>query len=276
MDQFRPQGFSILPLVVKNLLIINGLTFVATLVLESRGIGLTNLLGLHFLTSEQFRPYQFVTHMFMHGSFLHIFSNMFALWMFGSVLENVWGPKRFFFFYFSCGLGGAFAHLGVSWWTYHEIAQEVNAYQLNPGLGAFVSLIQQHSSFLSENYVKSINNFYNAWQSDPTDPTMINTSRQMATLVLKGFADIPIVGASGAVFGVLIAFGLLFPNTYLYVYFFIPVKAKYFVLFYAGFELYAGISGAQDGIAHFAHLGGALVGFLLVKYWNRNLRRNFF
>ena len=276
MDQFRPQGFSILPLVVKNLLIINGLMFAATLVLDSRGIDLTNILGLHFFTSDLFKPYQLVTHMFMHGSFLHIFSNMFALWMFGSSLENAWGPKRFFFFYFSCGLGGAFMHLGVSWWTYHGIAQDINAYQLHPGLAEFVSLIQRHNDVLSESYAKSINNFYNSWQANPNDPSMINTSRQMATLVLKGFADIPIIGASGAVFGVLVGFGMLFPNQYIYLNFLFPIKAKYFVIGYAVLELISGVTGSQDGIAHFAHLGGALVGFLLVKYWNRNLRKDFF
>src|SRR5580765_3844879 len=112
MDQFRPGRFQILPLVVKNLLIINGLMFLATIVLENYHFDLTDSLGLHFFASSKFRPYQLITHMFMHGSFLHIFSNMFALWMFGSVLENVWGPKRFLIFYFVCGLGGDFMHLG--------------------------------------------------------------------------------------------------------------------------------------------------------------------
>src|SRR5580765_652789 len=123
MTDFRPQGFNILPLVVKNLLILNGLMFLATIVAQRYGYDLTDVLGLHFFASEKFKPFQLVTHMFMHGSFLHIFSNMFALWMFGSVLENVWGPKRFLFFYFACGLGGAFMHLGVSWWQYHQIQE---------------------------------------------------------------------------------------------------------------------------------------------------------
>jgi membrane associated rhomboid family serine protease len=277
MDQFRPQRFDILPPVVKNLLIINGLMFAATLVLDSTmGVDLINIFGLHFFTSDEFRPYQLVSHMFMHGSFMHIFSNMFALWMFGSALENVWGPKRFFYFYFACGIGGALAHMGVTWWTYHGIAEDVRAYQLHPGLSEFVSLVQRQGNALTSDYAKSINEFYNAWQLNPTDSLMIEESKEKAELVLKAFADVPIVGASGAVFGVLIAFGLLFPNTYLYIYFFVPVKAKYFVIFYAGFELYSGFSGSQDGIAHFAHLGGALVGFLLVKYWNRNMRKDFF
>jgi membrane associated rhomboid family serine protease len=105
---------------------------------------------------------------------------------------------------------------------------------------------------------------------------MIETSKQMALIPLTSFADIPIVGASGAVFGVLVAFGMLFPNQYVYVSFLLPIKAKYFVFGYAALELISGIRGSQDGIAHFAHIGGALVGFLLIKYWNRNLRKDFF
>ncbi len=277
MDQFRPQSFQILPPAVKNLLIINGLMFAATFVFKNTmNVNLIRILGLHFFTSDQFEPYQLVTHMFMHGSFLHIFSNMFALWMFGSALENVWGAKKFLFFYFSCGFGGALMHLGVSWWTYQGIEQQVLDYQMHPGLGEFVSLIQRQSNILSGSYAQSINSFYNTWRNNPTDPSMIEASKQMSTVILKAFADVPIVGASGAVFGVLIAFGLLFPNVYLYLYFFIPVKAKYFVLFYAAFELYAGVTGSQDGVAHFAHIGGALVGFLIVRYWNRKPKKNYF
>ncbi|MEO5675675.1 MAG: rhomboid family intramembrane serine protease [Chitinophagales bacterium] len=277
MDQFRPQRFEILPFAVKNLLIINGLMFAATFVFKNTmNVNLIRVLGLHYFTSDQFQPYQLISHMFMHGSVIHIFSNMFALWMFGSALENIWGTKKFLTFYFSCGLGGALMHLGITWWNYQGIEQDVISYQLHPGLTEFVSLIQRHSDVLSGGYAKSINDFYNNWRSNPADPTFLEASRQMSTVVLKAFADVPIVGASGAVFGVLVAFGLLFPNVYLYLYFFFPLKAKYFVIFYAAFELYAGISGSQDGVAHFAHIGGALVGFIIVKYWGRNLRKKFF
>jgi membrane associated rhomboid family serine protease len=277
MDQFRPQRFEILPFAVKNLLIINGLMFAATFVFKNTmNVNLIRVLGLHYFASDQFQPYQLISHMFMHGSVIHIFSNMFALWMFGSALENIWGTKKFLTFYFSCGLGGALMHLGITWWNYQEIAQDVISYQLHPGLTEFVSLIQRHSDVLSGSYAKSINDFYNNWRSNPADPSFLEASRQMSTVVLKAFADVPIVGASGAVFGVLVAFGLLFPNVYLYLYFFFPLKAKYFVIFYAAFELYAGISGSQDGVAHFAHIGGALVGFIIVKYWGRNLRKKIF
>lgn len=273
MNDFRPQRFNILPLAVKNLLIINGLMFLATVVFQGLNIDLTDVLGLHFFTSDKFKPYQLVTHMFMHGSWLHIFSNMFALWMFGSVLENVWGPKKFLFFYFVCGLGGAFMHLGVSWWQYHNMLNAVNAYQQHPGIGEFASFASRYDYLVD---MRKVQAFINDWKAHPGDQYFLAQSRELASGFLTIFADIPIVGASGAIFGVLVAFGMLFPDTYLYVYFFLPVKAKYFVIFYALFELYAGFSGAQDGIAHFAHIGGAFIGFIVVRYWNRGQRKGLF
>jgi membrane associated rhomboid family serine protease len=273
MQNLRPQSFNILPLVVKNLLIINGLLFLASIVLTNYHFDLINLLGLHFFTSSLFAPYQMVTHMFMHGSFMHIFSNMFALWMFGSALENVWGPKRFFIFYFACGFGGAFLHLGVAAWQFNDLQQAVNSYQLNPGIPEFATFASRYDYLVDMGRVQS---FINDWKINPNEPAFINQSQELANSFLKIFADVPIVGASGAVFGVLVAFGLLFPNMRLYVYFFLPVKAKYFVIFYALFELYAGFTGARDGVAHFAHIGGALIGFLMVRYWNKNRRADFF
>lgn len=273
MSDYRPQSFNILPPVVKNLLILNGLMFLGTLAASQFGYDLTDLFGLHFFTSDQFKPFQLVTHMFMHGSFLHIFSNMFALWMFGSGLENLWGPKRFLAFYFACGLGGACLHLGVTWWQYEQLLNAVNAYQQHPGIPEFASFASRFDYLVDMNKVQA---FIDQWKLSPGDPTMIMQSRELASGFLKILADVPIVGASGAVFGVLVAFGMMFPNTYLYIYFLFPLKAKYFVIFYAAFELYAGFSGAQDGIAHFAHIGGAVIGFILVKLWNRNRRTDFF
>ncbi len=214
-----------MPEVVKNLLILNVLMYLATIVAENMGVDLTRKLGLFYIGSDYFRPYQFITHMFMHGSLLHIFSNMFALWMFGMRLENYWGAKRFLFFYFFCGLGAAFIHSTV---TYFEI---------------------QHL------------------ESTVADPAYLMMMKNM-----------PTVGASGAVFGVLLAFGMIFPNTQLMLLFPpIPIRAKFFVFFYAIFELYAGVSSLQGGsnIAHFAHLGGMLFGYILIKYWNRG-RREFY
>ncbi|MBK6482842.1 MAG: rhomboid family intramembrane serine protease [Chitinophagales bacterium] len=275
MTNFRPQGFQILPLVVKNLLIINGLLFLATVVLQSSyNIRLVDILGLHFFTSSEFRPYQLVTHMFMHGSLMHIFSNMFSLWMFGSVLENHWGPKRFLTFYFVCGLGGAFLHLGVTWFEYSRMQDAINAYLINPGIPEFATLSARYDHLLNMN---AIDQFINQWKQQPLNPDFISQSGEMASSFLRILADIPIVGASGAVFGVLLGFGMLFPNTYLYLLFPpIPIKAKYFVIFYGLFELYAGFSGTQSGIAHFAHIGGMLFGFILIRLWNKSNRKDFF
>lgn len=269
------QRFQILPPVVKNLLILNGLLFLTTMVLQSTyNINLIDILGMHFFTSKEFHPYQLVTHMFMHGSLMHIFSNMFSLWMFGSALENVWGPKRFLIFYFVCGLGGAFLHLGVTAFEYSNLQNAVNAYYLHPGIAEFATLSSKYDYLLNMNAVQQ---FLDQWKQHPTDPAFASQSVEMANSFLSILADIPIVGASGAVFGVLLGFGMLFPNTYLYLLFPpIPIKAKYFVIFYGLFELYAGVSGTQSGIAHFAHLGGMLFGFIMIRLWNRNNRKDFF
>jgi membrane associated rhomboid family serine protease len=283
MTDFRPQRFNILPVVVKNILILNGLMFLASIVCALKfNVDLVQYLGLFFPASEYFQPYQFVTHMFMHAYInpatgqiylLHIFSNMFALWMFGSVLENIWGPKRFFIFYFSCGLGGALMHLGVTGWQVYRIQAAVADYQSHPGIAEFATLSAKYDHLLN---MKNIQQFIDTWKAHPDDASFVSQSIAYAQSFPGFLSDIPIVGASGAVFGVLIAFGMSFPNTYLYLYFLVPVKAKYFVIFYALFELFAGFRGAQDDVAHFAHIGGALIGFLIVKFWNKNRRSDFF
>ena len=234
MTEFRPGGFQVLPVVVKNLLIINGLVFLAQVTFEKTGLGsLENLFALHDVHSVYFRPHQLVTHLFMHGSLGHIFFNMFALWMFGNVLENYWGAKRFLIFYMACGLGAGILHLGV---LYYENVPIMQMFHSLPA-------IQQEELLYSPNFK----------------------------------VNIATVGASGAVFGCLAAFGYLFPNSLIYLYFFIPIKAKWFVLMYAAMEFFMGVrNSAEDNVAHWAHLGGALVGFLLVLYWNKTNRRKFY
>ena len=220
-NQFRPQGFSILPLVVKNLLIINVIFFLATWAAEATWrIDLSQYLGLHYIGASDFRPYQFVTYMFMHGSFAHLFFNMFALWMFGNSIENVWGPKRFLVFYFVCGIGAGLTQ---------ELVQHIQ----------FSDLIQNYQ------YVRMGN------RSIPVDEYL-----NMVTTV----------GASGAVYGILLAFGMMWPNSRIYIYFAIPVKAKWFVIIYGLIELFSGFSSV-DNVAHFAHLGGMIFGLGLILYW---------
>lgn len=228
-------SFQSIPPVIKNLVILNALVFFAQSIFQSRWPnGIENLFALHDVRSELFKPHQLVTHMFLHGSITHLLFNMLALWMFGSILENLWGPKRFLIFYILSGLGAAFLHLGV---LYIELA------------GTFRQL---HAM----------------------GPDMVNTREYYEIWVQ---ANQSTIGASGAVFGCLAAFGYLFPNSMIYVYFFLPVKAKWFVIIYAGMELFLGVNNsAGDNVAHWAHLGGALVGFLLVLYWNKTKKRNFY
>lgn len=231
MNQFRPTSFNILPPVIKNLIIINVLMFLLTMLLESMGIPLTGYLALFPVQSPLFEPYQFVTHMFMHGGLGHVFFNMFALWMFGSPLENVWGPKRFLIFYLVTGLGAAALYMGVNAYEVYQLQQTV-------ALGG---------------------------------PGVVAAQKALDLSLVR-----PVVGASGAVFGVLLAFGMFFPNTLIYIYFLFPLKAKYFVIIYGAIELYMGIANnPSDNVAHFAHLGGMLFGYILIKVWQKD-RRNFY
>ena len=239
---YRPSSFRHLPEVVKNLLIINGLFFLATITLDSMGFDMYLFFGLHQFQSPDFMPHQLITHLFMHGNFTHLFFNMFALWMFGKVLENVWGGKKFLIYYMITGLGAAAIHLGVSQYEIMSLQAQINSNDLN-------TILNEGGSILTggQNY---------------TNPIMGKLNLLIHT---------PTVGASGAVFGVLLAFGMLFPNALLYIYLAIPIKAKYFVILYGLLELYAGISNnPADNVAHFAHLGGMIFGFLLIKYWRKN------
>lgn len=276
MQNFRPTSFNILPPVIKNLLILNGLFFLADLTAESFGIRLSNFLGLHYVNSQYFKPYQFVTHLFMHGSFLHLFSNMFALWMFGSALENVWGHKRFLFFYFFTGLGAALIHALVTWYEISSLQIAADVFFNAPSPDTFKAFVDAHASNF---FSKNVYDFINVWSSESNNSIYINEASQLVNKVVNATIDIPTVGASGAVFGVLLAFGMLFPNTTLLIYFFFPIKAKYFVFLYAAFEFYAGyqnlIGQSASNIAHFAHLGGMLFAFILIQFWKKD-KRNFY
>lgn len=236
---YRQSAFGGTPPVVKNLIIINALMLLGYYAF-SGSINLNWTLGLFHWTSDQFEPYQLITHMFMHGGFAHLFFNMFALWMFGRVLENVWGPKRFFIYYFATGLGAAFLHLMVNYIQIQSIISQMPQEQVNTVMEKGFSALQNNQNF--------------------TNPDMAKLNLSM---------NIPTVGASGAVFGILLAFGMLFPNTQLLLLFPpIPIKAKYFVMGYGAIELILGISQPGSNVAHFAHIGGMLFGFILIKYWN--------
>lgn len=224
-NEYAPQRFNLLPPVCKHLLIINVLMFLLSTVLSARGVDLNRILGLHLVFASDFHFWQPITYAFMHEGFSHLFFNMFALWMFGYTLENVWGSKRFLIFCLVTALGAA-------------LAQEITYYFMNYDL---ISKGYKFIKFPDGNILPTAN-YLNRFNT---------------------------IGASGIVFGVLLAFGMMFPNTYIYLYFLVPMKTKWFVLGYCLLELFNGVVGTSDGVAHFAHLGGALAGLLLILWWKR-------
>jgi membrane associated rhomboid family serine protease len=239
------RGFLALPPVVKNLILINTLMLIAYWTARSVfSVDLNAVLGLYFPKSEHFMPLQILTHMFMHGGFTHLFFNMFALYMFGGILENVWGPKRFFIYYMVCGLGAAFVHETVIAFEYTKLMNSMSPEQVQSVFSDGAAYFNQGKYF--------------------ADSTMQS---------LQILLNVPTVGASGAIFGVLLAFGILFPNTQLMLLFPpIPIKAKYFVLGYGGIELVLAITQPGSNIAHAAHLGGMLFGYILIRYWRKTTK----
>ena len=214
-----------IPVVTKNLIAINVLMFLALLAFERSGIDLNNLLGLHLFLAPDFRPYQLVTYMFMHGGFTHILFNMYAVWVFGSILERVWGSSRFLVYYIVAGVGAGLVQEAVQ----------------------YIYYIMSLSQYTQVNYIGqiiSMSEYLNLWTT---------------------------VGASGAVYGILLAFAMTFPNERLFMIPFpFPIKAKYFVLIFGALELFSGLSNnASDNVAHFAHLGGMIFGLLMILYWRK-------
>ena len=224
--------FRNIPTVTKNLLIINVLAFVATLVLSGQ-FNLSEHGKLHFFLAPDFHLWQLITYQFLHADFTHIFFNMFALWMFGCVIERVWGPQKFLVYYLICGIGAGLCQ---------EIVQYVE-YSSN-GLAemGIDNLIPVHTN--GGTIIMTVGEYLNSWGT---------------------------IGASGAVYGILLAFGMTFPNERIFIFPLpVPIKAKWFVCIYAGIELFSAYSSSGDGVAHVAHLGGMLFGLLLILYWRRH------
>lgn len=245
-------GFlSSIPTVTLNLIIINILFLFADTVFSQIGINLSGYLGLHYITSEQFMPHQIITYMFMHGSFTHLFFNMFAIFMFGRILETVLGAKKFLKYYILCGIGAAIIQMLV-----YFIRIKALESSISPDL-------------LSE--------MYKAIHEQGVGILLSGQNYKDAALgALNGLINTPTVGASGAVFGILVAFGMLFPNVELMMIPIpIPIKAKWFIIGYVVLELILGISdNPNDNVAHFAHLGGLLTGFLIMLYWRKKTTTN--
>lgn len=278
MTEFRPSRFEILPIVIKNLLIINGLFYLAQVTFSKGAVPIFSFedtLALHAWQSDLFKPWQLITHMFLHGDFYHILGNMFALWMFGSILENVWGAKRFLTFYLICGLGAALIHLLFL------------SYELTPIMKDYALVLQQQNDPMA--FVDAMASFgrkYNMGfneevlvflKADPSNTLMTNKVLEAVTTYYNNRINTATLGASGAVFGILAAFVYLFPNTYIYLYFLVPVKAKWLGLIYFSYELFFALqNSAGDNVARWAHIGGAIVGLLIVITWNKTNKKTLY
>jgi membrane associated rhomboid family serine protease len=240
---FQMQGFQNIPAVVKNLLLANIVFFLA----QNSIPWVDETFALHFFESPEFKPWQVLTHMFMHGSLSHLFFNMFSLWMFGSILENVWGSKRFLTFYFFCGLAAAFLHIMVIAIQYYKVTSSVD-----------VSIIA-------------------SLKNDILDKSFFTKKYPPSDIKILEFLYPRTMGASGAIYGIMAGFAYLFPNTILNLYFAIPIKAKYLMGGLIVLEFILGNANlAGDNTAHFAHLGGALMGLILVYYWNKTNKKTFY
>ncbi len=270
MSWFDSRSGISVPPVVKNIILINVIVFVATLLLgmEPDGFMMRNL-ALHPFLSSLFRPHQLVTHLFMHGGITHIFFNMFAVYMFGRILEQLWGSKKMLIFYTVTGIGAALVHLTVNYFQVSHMMKLVEQFNQSPSYTLFDQIVNK---YLLGTPSQWLTNFRQEWFYRPDDPSFIPQARDILSQLTENYLSVPTVGASGAVFGLLIAFAMMFPDVELMLIFLpIPIKAKYFVPIYALLELFFGVAGFQwDNVAHFAHLGGALFGFILVKIWKRN------
>jgi membrane associated rhomboid family serine protease len=195
---------------------------------------------------------------------------MFALWMFGYLLENVWGSKRFLTFYVLTGIGAAITQTIINYFHFSSIDATALAYSQAPNVEAFLGFIKSNIHHIDQDYINTLNNFVDQWSRQPENPEYMSRSMVYIHELTKLNMNVPTIGASGSVFGILLAFGMMFPNMLVYIYFLFPIKAKWIVIFYGAFELYSGISNnPNDNVAHFAHLGGMVFGFFLILYWRK-------
>ena len=249
----------------KNILIINGIIFILSDFVGLRSYIIESF-GMRYFHSENFQPYQILTYMWVHGGFGHLFSNMFSVLIFAPILERVWGSKKFLIYYLATGIGAGILYSGINYYENYSFEIKVKSYEQNPSPESFRKLVLNNSS----EYYNQLYDFIDSYEQNPSNSND-NLSIAYANDLLKVKSDVPMVGASGAVFGILLAFAMLFPNMELMLLFFpIPIKAKYVVLVYGIYELWSEINRMPgDNVAHFAHLGGMLIGYLILKYWKR-------
>ena len=249
----------------KNILIINGIIYILSDFIGLRSYIIENF-GMRYFHSENFQPYQILTYMWVHGGFGHLFGNMFSVLVFAPILERVWGSKKFLIYYLITGIGAGILYSGINYYENYSFEIKVKSYEQNPSPESFRKLVLNNSS----EYYNQLYDFIDSYEQNPSNSND-NLSIAYANDLLKVKSDVPMVGASGAVFGILLAFAMLFPNMELMLLFFpVPVKAKYLVLVYGIYELWSEINRMPgDNVAHFAHLGGMLIGYLILKYWKR-------
>lgn len=243
----------------KNILIINGIIFLFTTgyVIE--------WFGLRYILSPEFKPYQFLTYMWIHAGIGHIFSNMFAVLVFGPILERVWGSRKFFIFYLITGVGAGVLYSGVNFIENFNLENKVMRYTSQPSPESFRKLILDES----KEYYNQLYDFISDYSENPSNEEYIKESISISNTILRNNNDIPMVGASGAVFGILLAFAMLFPNMQLMLLIPpIPIKAKYLVLVYGFYEIWSEFNRMPgDNVAHLAHLGGMLIAYIILRYW---------
>jgi len=256
--------------VVQNLLLLNVVLFIVIAFLFPQ---LSEWLALYYIHSPYFKPFQFLTYMFMHADFWHLFSNMFGLLIFGPLLEQFLGPKKLFILWMVCGVGSGLLYSGYSAYRMNALQDKVEAFQSNPDPEFFNRLVLENRGY----FEKSVFEFVDDYSRNPSDPMKISRANQTLEAIMTIKGNVPMVGASGALFGILIAFAMLFPNTQLFLLFPpMPVKAKYLVLFYGLYTIYnVLVNNPTDNVAHFAHLSGLLIGGILVYRWKKD-RNSFY
>ena len=245
----------------KNILIINGIIFFLTTQ------DLIEFLGMRYILSDNFKPFQIITYMGVHANFAHLFSNMFAVLVFAPILEKVWGSKKFFIFYLITGIGAGILYCAVNFYETYEYEKETENYIENPSPEKFRKLVLDNVP----EYYNQLYDFIIDYSENPRNPNYIQESKESASKLFGFKSDIPMVGASGAVFGILLAFAMLFPNMQLVLLFPpIPVKAKYLVLVYGIYELWSELNRMPgDNVAHLAHLSGMLIAYIILRYWKK-------
>lgn len=251
--------------VVQNLLLLNIVVFiVANFALPV----LNEWFALYYIQSSKFKPFQFLTYMFMHADFWHLFSNMLGLLVFGPLLEQFLGPKKLFTLWMVCGVGAGVLYSGYTMYQYNTLEEKVLTFESNPDPEYFNKLVLENRGYFDP----AVFDFVDQFSRNPQDPMYIERAEKTLDAILQLHANQPMVGASGALFGILVAFAMLFPNTQLFLLFPpMPVKAKYLVLFYGLYTIYnVFLNSPTDNVAHFAHLSGLVIGAALVYNWKKD------